>query len=112
MGRNDIRLRRQGISAGRIARHRNYGELMARHEREQKLKRIVRMFVYFLVIAFLLILFVIITRWEKKAEDQQFNTTPSEQAHATSVETEKETLLVVGHLHAKPGIDGSETVIR
>ena len=67
MGRNEIRLRRQKMSSGRIAQHRNYGELMERHERDIKLKRIARTFIYFLIIAFLLILFLIVRRWENKS---------------------------------------------
>ena len=66
MGRNEIRLRRNLMSSGRIARHRNYGELMARHERDLKLKRMAKMFIYFLLIAFLMILFIIVVRWEKR----------------------------------------------
>jgi large-conductance mechanosensitive channel len=62
MGRNEIRLRRQSVSSGRIAQHRNYGELMARHEKELRMKRIIRMFMYFLIIAFFVILYVIVKR--------------------------------------------------
>lgn len=54
------------MSSGRIAQHRNYAEVMARHERDIKLKRIIRAFLYFLIIAFLLILFLIVGRWEGK----------------------------------------------
>ena len=68
MGRNEIRLRRQKVSSGRIAQHRNYGELMERHERDIRLRRIVRIFVYFLIILALLIVFVIVHRWEQKKE--------------------------------------------
>jgi len=74
MGRNEIRLRRQMMSSGRIAQHRNYGELMARHDREMKIKRITRVMIYFLLIAFLLIIFFIVLRWEKREnlkEDDQ-----------------------------------------
>jgi hypothetical protein len=73
MGRNEIRLRRQMMSAGRIAQHRNYGELMARHEREVKLKRITKIFVYFLIIAFLLIIFIMVARWEKREKFNEQN---------------------------------------
>lgn len=66
MGRNEIRLRRSGMSSGRIAQHRNYGDIMARHERDVKIKRVIRAFVYFLVIAFFIVLFVIIKRLEEK----------------------------------------------
>ena len=66
MGRNEIRLRRQRMSAGRIAQHRNYSDIIARHERDVKIRRIIRVFIYFLIIAFLTILFLIVTRWEEK----------------------------------------------
>jgi hypothetical protein len=54
------------MSSGRIAQHRNYADVMARHERDIRLKRIARTFIYFLIIAFLLILFLIVRRWEQK----------------------------------------------
>jgi hypothetical protein len=71
MGRNEIRLRRQMMNTGRIAQHRNYGEIMARHERELKLKRISRVVIYFLIIAFFVILFFIITRWEMRENSKE-----------------------------------------
>jgi hypothetical protein len=71
MAKNDIRLRRNRMQAGNIARHRNYGELLQRHEREQKFRRIFKLFGYFLVIAFLIILFVIVIRWEQRKKEKQ-----------------------------------------
>ncbi|MCE2733044.1 MAG: hypothetical protein ACK5WV_13830 [Chryseotalea sp.] len=71
MARNDIRLRRNRMQAGNIARHRNYGELLQRHEREQKFRRIFKLFGYFLVVAFLIILFVIVVRWEQRKKEKQ-----------------------------------------
>jgi hypothetical protein len=56
------------MSSGRIAQHRNYGEIMARHEKEVRIKRIVRLFMYFLIIAFVITLFVIIKRVEEKKQ--------------------------------------------
>jgi hypothetical protein len=66
MGRNEIRLRRQRMSSGRIAQHRNYGDLMARHERDVKIKRITRIFTYFILILVLIVLFFIVRRIEEK----------------------------------------------
>ena len=57
------------MNSGRIAQHRNYGELMERHERDIRLRRIVKTFVYFLIIVALLIMFVIVRRWEEKKVD-------------------------------------------
>jgi pilus assembly protein TadC len=68
MGRNEIRLRRQRMSSGRIAQHRNYGDIMARHERDIKLRRISRIFIYFIIIAVLIVLFMFVRRWTKDTE--------------------------------------------
>jgi hypothetical protein len=71
MGRNEIRLRRQKISSGRIAHHRNYGDVMARHERDIKIKRVLRVFLYFLIIAFVVMLFIMYQRWHQKSVNQK-----------------------------------------
>jgi pilus assembly protein TadC len=70
MGRNEIRLRRQKMSSGRIAQHRNYGSLMARHEYDVKLKRIFRIFTYFIIIVIVMVLFFIVRRWEKNQKHE------------------------------------------
>lgn len=72
MGRNEIRLRRSRMSSGRIAQHRNYGELMRQHEHDVKFKRIFKVFIYFLIILALIILLVIVFRWEKRAGKKAF----------------------------------------
>lgn len=59
------------MSSGRIARHRNYGEIMARHERDVKVKRVIRVFVYFLVIAIIVLLYFIVIRVEKKSSEKK-----------------------------------------
>lgn len=74
MGRNEIRLRRQRMAAGNISRHRNYGDLMERHARDQKWKRMFKIFIYFLIVAFLTIIFIIVVRWEKRNASKK-NTT-------------------------------------
>lgn len=54
------------MSAGNIARHRNYGEILERHDREQKWKRLFKVFIYFLIVAFLLVILIIVVRWERR----------------------------------------------
>lgn len=69
MGKNEIRLRRHRMSSGKIAQHRNYGDIMARLERDTKLKRVTQFFTYILLIVVLILLFIaffLIRRWEKK----------------------------------------------
>ncbi|GIV38104.1 MAG: hypothetical protein KatS3mg032_2483 [Cyclobacteriaceae bacterium] len=75
MGKNEIRLRRERMSTGRITRHRNYSEIMRIHDREVRLKRVLRVFTYFMVILFIIIVLLIIWRWEKHWQQKQ--TTPS-----------------------------------
>jgi preprotein translocase subunit SecG len=75
MGRNEIRLRRQRLSAGRISRHRNYSVLMEQHEKEMKIKRVIRVFIYFLVILFFVIILAIVLRWEDRNTEKDNNTT-------------------------------------
>jgi hypothetical protein len=60
------------MSSGKIAQHRNYGELMRQHEHNVKFKRIFKVFVYFLIILALIILLVIVFRWEKRATKKAF----------------------------------------
>jgi len=60
MGRNEIRLRRQSISAGRIHRHQNYSALMRKHGRYLKFKRVLYiLYVVVFIILFLLLFLVI-----------------------------------------------------
>jgi uncharacterized membrane protein len=58
------------MSAGRIAQHRNYGEIMARHERDAKLKRITRIFTYFILILVIVLLFFFLRRWENNQHEK------------------------------------------
>lgn len=60
------------MSSGRIAHHRNYGKLMARHKHDLKLKKLLRVFiitVYFLL-ACLIIIFIIFRSWETKQKSK------------------------------------------
>jgi preprotein translocase subunit SecG len=66
MGQNEIRIRRNMMSTGRIARHRNYSELMRQHDRDTKLKRILKVFTYFLIILFITLILIIVIRWERR----------------------------------------------
>jgi large-conductance mechanosensitive channel len=85
MGRNEIRLRRQRMSSGRIAQHRNYGDIMARHERDIKLRRISRIFIYFIIIAVLILLFMVVRKWENDTEPKAKPATASTQSASKDV---------------------------
>ena len=76
MGKHDIRLRRQRLTARGADRFRNYGAVMKQHEEEKKIKKIIKVFIYFLVILILIILIVIISRWENRSTAHQKSTSP------------------------------------
>jgi hypothetical protein len=69
MSKHEIRLRRQKLTSRGTDRFRNYGAVLERHGEEVRLKKIVRVFTYFLVILIALVLLVIVVRVEKKVKD-------------------------------------------
>ncbi|KXK31271.1 MAG: hypothetical protein UZ12_BCD005000345 [Bacteroidetes bacterium OLB12] len=66
MGKHEIRLRRQRMSARGSDRYRNYNAVLKQHGNEKRIKQITRIFTFFLLIALIVIIFLAITRWEKK----------------------------------------------
>jgi heme/copper-type cytochrome/quinol oxidase subunit 2 len=104
MGRNEIRLRRHRMSSGRIAQHRNYGQVMAAHEREQKLRRIFRVMIYLIIIFFLIVLFIMVTRWQER-------TAPEGHEPVKTTDYRSPITLIIRDLHTEPRINGSEAVV-
>jgi Zn-dependent M32 family carboxypeptidase len=75
MGRNEIRLRRSRLTGRGSERFRNYGAVLEQHEKEMRLKKIVRVFTYLLVILIVIALIFFISQVERKAiEKKSFNT--------------------------------------
>jgi len=70
MSRNDIRLRRQRLTGGG-SRFRNYGSVLERHERDVKIKKIIRVFTYFAIILIVVMLLIIVTRTGRRLEDER-----------------------------------------
>jgi uncharacterized membrane protein len=66
MGKHEIRLRRQRMSARGSDRYRNYNAVLKQHGNEKRFKQITRIFIFLLLIALIVIIFMAITRWEKK----------------------------------------------
>ncbi|QLH32065.1 MAG: hypothetical protein HWD62_06140 [Cyclobacteriaceae bacterium] len=71
MGKHEIRLRRQRMSARGSDRYRNYNAVLKQHGTEKRIKQITRIFTFFLLIALIVIIFLAITRWEKKQTKPQ-----------------------------------------
>ena len=77
MGRNEIRLRKKAISSGKLARYKNYEHLMARHERDVRIKRLSKLIVIVLIVVILLCTFfaAYIIRYRKAHPIQPVKTT-------------------------------------
>ncbi len=71
MGKHEIRLRRQRMTASGADRYRNYGAVLQRHEQEQRMKKIFKFFTYFLIALVVVLLIVFLNRWEKRAKPTQ-----------------------------------------
>lgn len=59
-------MRRQRLTARGSERYKNYGSVLQQHEKEQRMKKIVKVFAFFLVIAIAILLYMIVQRWEEK----------------------------------------------
>lgn len=66
MSKHEIRLRRQKLTSRGADRFRNYGAVLHRVEEEKRIRKILRVFGYFLVILILVMLLVIVFRLERK----------------------------------------------
>jgi hypothetical protein len=67
MGRNEIRLRRQRMTARGIERFRNYNSVLKRHEENRRIKKIMRVFGFFLVLLVVIMVIIFLSRWEERA---------------------------------------------
>jgi len=75
MGKHEIRLRKQRITARGSERFRNYGSVLKQHEEEKKIKAIIKIFTYLFITAALVLIFIVVTRWEGKKEKTAYDTT-------------------------------------
>lgn len=83
MGKHEIRLRRQRLTARGSERFRNYNAVLKQHEEGKRMKTIVKLFIYFLIIAALVLIFVFVSRWEKKEKPEDINPTTKIIGHTT-----------------------------
>ena len=84
MGKHEIRLRRKSMTSRRIERHKDYAQLMDRHHKSKRLKRIVQWLI--LVFIFILGLIVVYYSVNNKKEDQ-----PKEQTQQTEIDVDTTT---------------------
>jgi len=66
MGKHEIRIRRQRMSAHGSERFRNYNSILKQHDESKRIKTIIRFFTFFFIIVALILIFVVVSRWEKK----------------------------------------------
>lgn len=68
MSKHEIRLRGQKFGARGSDRFRNYSEVLQRHEREVRLRKIIRVFTFLFIIMIVVMLIVIVVRVEKRMD--------------------------------------------
>ncbi len=78
MGKHEIRLRRQRMAARGSDRFRNYSAVMKQHGEGKRIKLITRIFTFLFLIIALIIVFVVVSRWEKKQTGQEQKTSQIE----------------------------------
>lgn len=59
MSRNEIRIRRQRASATGAERFRNYSAILSRHQRDMRMKRLMR-FLWISIVAIVMILIILV----------------------------------------------------
>jgi len=75
MGRHDIRLRRKRMTSRRIESHKNYYEVMRRHQKTSRLKKVFKLLI--LLIFFLALIFFsysLLTKVNEADQSQEENT--------------------------------------
>jgi uncharacterized membrane protein len=78
MGKHEIRLRRQRLAARGSDRFRNYGAVLKQYGEERRMKIISRIFTFLLLILALILVFVVVSRWEKKQQVPEKKTSKAE----------------------------------
>lgn len=68
MSKHEIRLRRQKLTSRGADRFRNYGAVLQRHEADLRMRKILRVFAFFLVTLIVIILIVILSRVEERGQ--------------------------------------------
>lgn len=66
MGKHEIRLRRQRMTARGSDRYRNYGAVLKQHGEARRMKMVTRIFTFVFLIIALIIIFIVVSRWEKR----------------------------------------------
>lgn len=67
MSKHEIRLRKQKFTARGSERFRNYGAVLQRHEKEMRIRKIVRVFSFLFIILIVVMLIIILVNVESRA---------------------------------------------
>ena len=83
MGKHEIRLRRQRMTARGSERFRNYGAVLKQYGVEKRMKIITRIFTFIFLILALVLVFIVVSRWEEKriAPEKKTSQTEVESQH-------------------------------
>jgi cytoskeletal protein RodZ len=71
---------------------------MARHERDQKIRRIARTFTYFVIILIVILMFYVVRVWERKQDKPKGTTAYVEESQGPSADSRQPTAISYGML--------------
>ena len=72
MGRHEIRLRRKNMTSRMIERHKNYYEIMKRHERQSQRNKLIRRIAYFIfLVGISLLLYFSVEKLSESASESK-----------------------------------------
>ena len=77
MGSNEIRLRKHKLNPGKVARHRDYAELMRKHRRGLKTKQLLLVAIYIVIVLLLVLLSFMAIRIERQREGKSTSISPA-----------------------------------
>ena len=67
MSKHEIRLLRQKFTARGLERFRNYGAVLQRHEKEMRIRKIIRVFSFLFITLIVVMLIIILVNVESRA---------------------------------------------
>lgn len=70
MGKHEIRLRRQRLTAHGSERFRNYNSVLKQHGEARRMRMVTRIFTFVFLILIVIIIYIVVSRWEARTSEK------------------------------------------
>lgn len=71
MGKHEIRLRRQRLTARGSERFRNYNSVLKQHGEAKRMRMVTRIFTFVFLIIVMIIIYIVVSRWESRTTEKE-----------------------------------------